>query len=82
MPQQNPNKVSTPLQLVDKAFILAEDGDIPSAILQMEAACGRDSAKASMHEMLAQLLLEGNRPKDALQAAQTAVDLDGQVNCA
>ena len=82
MPQQNPNEEPSPAELVDEAFTLAEHGNLPSAIIKMEAACALDSAKASMHEMLAQLLLEGDRPRDALQEAQAAVDLDAQVCCA
>ena len=81
MPQQKPNEELSPAELVDEAFTLAEHGDFPSAIIKMEAACACDSTKASMHEMLAQLLLEGNRPRDALREAQTAVDLDAQVCC-
>ena len=67
-------------QLVDKAFTLAQSGDFSSAIANLEAACRSDAAKGSTHEMLAQFFLEGDRPHDAVQAAQKAVDLDDQVD--
>ena len=67
-------------QLVDEAFTLAQSGDISSAIANLEAACRSDAAKGSTYEMLAQFFLEGDRPEDAVQAAQKAVDLDAQAN--
>ncbi|CAK0754517.1 hypothetical protein CVIRNUC_002304 [Coccomyxa viridis] len=68
----------TPDKLVDAAFVMAESGDIPSAIRIMEAACRLDDANKEVQEMLAQLYLEGDRPDDAVKAAQKAVDLDDQ----
>ncbi len=69
----------TPDKLVDAAFVMAESGDIPSAIRIMEAACRLDDANKEVQEMLAQLYLEGDRPDDAVKAAQKAVDLDDQA---
>ena len=66
-------------QLVDEAFILAQSEDMPSAIAKMQAACDCEGAKGSTHEMLAQLLLEGDRPQEAALAAQDALDLGDQV---
>ena len=66
-------------KLVDAAFVMAESGDIPSAIRIMEAACRLDDANKEVQEMLAQLYLEGDRPDDAVKAAQKAVDLDDQA---
>lgn len=65
--------------LTDEAFLLARSGDMPSAIARMEAACTCDAARSTTYEMLAQFLLEGERPKDALHAAQSALELDDQV---
>ena len=69
----------TPDALVDAAFVMAESGDIPSAIRDMEAACRLDDANKASQEMLAQFYLEGDRPDDAVKAAQKAVDLDHQA---
>lgn len=67
-------------QLIDEAFILAQCGDMPAAIATMEAACRCEDARDSTHEMLAQFFLEGDRPNDALLAAQHALFLGDQVS--
>ena len=67
-------------QLIDEAFILARSGDMPSAITKMDAACRCDAARGSTYETLAQFLLEGDRPEDAILAAQNALDLGDQVH--
>ena len=69
----------TPDKLVDAAFVMAESGDISSAIRVMEAACKLDDANKAVQEMLAQFYLEVDRPDDAVKAAQKAVDLDDQA---
>ena len=69
----------TPDEPVDAAFVMAESGDIPSAIRVMEAACRLDDANKAVQEMLAQLYLDDDRPDDAVKAAQKAVDLDDQA---
>lgn len=69
-------------QLVDEAFGLAHSGDILSAIARMQAACNCEGAKGSTHEMLAQLLLEGGRSKEAVLATQDALVLGDQVSLA
>ena len=69
----------TPDKLVDAAFVMAESGDIVSAIRVMEAACRFDDANKAVQEMLAQFYLEGDRPDDAVKAAQKALDLDDQA---
>ena len=66
-------------RLIDEAFLLAQAGNMPSAIAQMEAACTCNAARSATYEMLAQFLLEGDRPFDALHAAQNALELDDQV---
>ncbi len=67
-------------QLIDEAFTVARSGDMPSAISRMEAACRCDAARGSTYETLAQFLLEGDRPEDAILAAQNALDLGDQVH--
>ena len=69
----------TPDKLVDAAFVMAESGDVSSAIVGMEAACRLDDANKAVQEMLAQFYLEGDRPDDAVKAAQRAVALDHQA---
>lgn len=64
---------------IDAAFSLAQSGNLPSAMESMEAACRLDTASSSTFEMLAQFLLEGDRPEDALQAAQVAADLNDRA---
>ena len=61
---------------------LAHSGDILSAIARMQAACNCEGAKGSTHEMLAQLLLEGGRSKEAVLATQDALVLGDQVSLA
>ena len=69
----------TPDKLVDAAFAMAESGDISSAIRDMEAASRLDDTNKAIEEMLAQFYLEGDRPDDAVKAAQKAVNLDRQA---
>ena len=79
MPDDLSRDNGIPDKLVDAAFVMAESGDTPSAIRVMEAACRLDDANKAVQEMLAQFYLEGDRPDDAVKAAQRAVDLDDQA---
>ncbi len=78
-PVQDPARIGALQRLVDEAFNLAQSGDMSSAITSMQAACDCEGAKGSTYEMLAQLLLEGDRPEEAVLAAQDALDLGDQV---
>eukprot|EP01025_Chloroclados_australasicus_P061865 TRINITY_DN8125_c0_g2_i1.p1 TRINITY_DN8125_c0_g2~~TRINITY_DN8125_c0_g2_i1.p1 ORF type:complete len:340 (-),score=31.93 TRINITY_DN8125_c0_g2_i1:164-1078(-) len=56
----------------------AAEGDLPAALRLFDQAVFYDPVQAAAHEMRAQVLLELGRTWDALQAAQTACNLESE----